>query len=220
MKLCTKVQTRFNFVHNFVRAKLLNNNELSTKIQKIQNIPISSLYEEIIFLSFNLTGKFKIIYIAIVENCCTFCISLRKCFNYNGLTRTNLNTNRVQKYKLVFIAKYCILLNIIKNLRKESALASNKGFYTRRRVDKNHTEIVNTLKGIGCSVVSLADKGHGVPDLLVGFRGRNYLVEVKGEKGKLTPDQETFFQTWRGQTMVFRCTEEVIEFFKLPGKND
>lgn len=99
-------------------------------------------------------------------------------------------------------------------------MPANKGFYTRRRVDKNQTEIVKVLKQLGCSVVSLADKGHGVPDLLVGFRGRNYLVEVKSEKGKLTPDQETFFQTWKGQTMVFKSSEEVIEFFKLPGKND
>ena len=99
-------------------------------------------------------------------------------------------------------------------------MPANKGFYTRRKVDKNQTEIVKVLKQLGCSVLSLADKGHGVPDLLVGFRGRNYLVEVKGEKGKLTPDQEIFFETWRGQTMVFRCVEEVIEFFKLPGKND
>lgn len=99
-------------------------------------------------------------------------------------------------------------------------MPANKGFYTRRRVDKNHSEIVGTLKSIGCSVLSLADKGHGVPDLLVGFRGRNYLVEVKSEKGKLTPDQEIFFQTWKGQTMVFRNAEEIIEFFKLPSKYD
>lgn len=217
MKLCTKVQTRFNFVHNFVRAKLFNNNELSTKIQKIQNISISSLYEEIIFLSFNLTGKFKIIYIDIVENFCTFCISLRKCFNNNGLTRTNLNTNPIQKYKLVFIVKYCILSNQIKNLRKESTLASNKGFYTRRRVDKNQTEIVKVLKQLGCSVLSLADKGHGCPDLLVGYKAQNYLVEVKGKKGKLTEDQETFFQSWKGAVQVFRDVDDVINFFAPSG---
>jgi len=110
LKLCTKVQTRFNFVHNFVRAKCFNNNGLSTKIQKIQNISISSLYEEIIFLSFKLRGKFKIIYIDIVENFCTFCISLRKCFDNNKLSRTNLNTNRVQKYK---VANQTILSNQI-----------------------------------------------------------------------------------------------------------
>ena len=99
-------------------------------------------------------------------------------------------------------------------------MPANKGFYTRRRVDKNQTEIVKVLKQLGCSVVSLADKGHGCPDLLVGFKAQNYLVEVKGKKGKLTEDQETFFQTWKGQTMVFRNTEEIIEFFKLPGKHD
>ena len=63
-------------------------------------------------------------------------------------------------------------------------MPANKGFYTRRRVDKNQTEIVKVLKQLGCSVVSLADKGHGVPDLLVGYKAQNYLVEVKGKKGK------------------------------------
>ena len=96
-------------------------------------------------------------------------------------------------------------------------MSANKGFYTRRRVDKNHTEIVNTLKGIGCSVLSLADKGHGVPDLLVGFKAQNYLVEVKGEKGKLTEDQETFFQSWKGAVQVFRDVDDVINFFAPSG---
>ena len=96
-------------------------------------------------------------------------------------------------------------------------MPANKGFYTRRRVDKNQTEIVKVLKQLGCSVVSLADKGHGCPDLLVGFKAQNYLVEVKGKKGKLTEDQETFFQSWKGAVQVFRDVEDVINFFAPSG---
>src|SRR3972149_1571025 len=47
------------------------------------------------------------------------------------------------------------------------------------RTDANHTEIVNALQAIGASVTSLADVGGGCPDLLVGYRGQNMLLEVK-----------------------------------------
>ena len=92
-------------------------------------------------------------------------------------------------------------------------MPANKGFFTKRRIDKNQKEIVEALKSVGCSVLTLADKGKGVPDLLVGHRGQNYLVEVKSEKGKLTEDQEKFFNLWHGAVMIFRSAEEAIEFF-------
>ncbi len=36
---------------------------------------------------------------------------------------------------------------------------------------------------------SLHEVGAGVPDLLVGFRNKNYLIEVKVPGGRLTPAQ-------------------------------
>ena len=92
-------------------------------------------------------------------------------------------------------------------------MPANKGFYTRRRVDKNQTEIVKVLKQLGCSVVSLADKGHGCPDLLVGFRGKNYLVEIKNGNGKVTEDQQRFFNLWKGSVMIMRTVDDVTNFF-------
>lgn len=72
------------------------------------------------------------------------------------------------------------------------------------KVDANHVEIVEALKAVGASVVSLASVGRGCPDLLVGFRGKTYVMEVKDgakppSRQKLTDDQNKFVGLWRGQ---------------------
>ena len=76
------------------------------------------------------------------------------------------------------------------------------------RVDSNHREIADALRAVGTSVVSLAAIGRGVPDLLVGFRGVNYLLEIKTTKGKLTPDQTEFTALYRGVVVVVRSVSE------------
>lgn len=78
----------------------------------------------------------------------------------------------------------------------------------RARVDSNHAEIVEALRGMGCSVQSLASVGGGCPDLLVGFRGRNVLLEIKAPKGETTDDQWTWGLKWNGQMGIVRSTEE------------
>lgn len=63
----------------------------------------------------------------------------------------------------------------------------------RTRTDANHRAIAAYLRAKGCLVFSLHTVGKGLPDLLVLIPGgRLALVEVKGPKGKLTPDQEKF----------------------------
>lgn len=57
------------------------------------------------------------------------------------------------------------------------------------RIDRNHVEIVGALRQVGAFVQSLASIGNGCPDLLVAYHGRTFLVEVKADKGKLTPDE-------------------------------
>jgi len=78
----------------------------------------------------------------------------------------------------------------------------------RARVDNNHADIVAALRQIGCSVQSLASVGAGCPDLLVGYRGRNVLLEVKAPKGTATSDQLTWGAGWRGQAGIVRTVEE------------
>lgn len=83
------------------------------------------------------------------------------------------------------------------------------------KVDANHAEVVKALRQIGCSVASLASVGAGVPDLAVGYRGVNFLLEVKdGSKvpsaRKLTDDEAAFMAAWRGQYAVVTSAEQAI----------
>jgi hypothetical protein len=88
------------------------------------------------------------------------------------------------------------------------------------RIDDNHPEIVKAFEDCGCTVLSLAPMGRGVPDLLVGMdASKNMLVEVKdGSKApsarKLTPDEQKFQKNWRGQWAVIERVEEVPVFVK------
>ena len=82
---------------------------------------------------------------------------------------------------------------------------------TRARVDGNHREVVQALQAIGCSVQSLAAIGKGCPDLLVGYRGRTMLLEVKASRGTLTDQQEVWLMTWNGALVhIVRSGDEAI----------
>ena len=75
------------------------------------------------------------------------------------------------------------------------------------RTDSNHSDVVAALLSVGATVASLAMVGCGVPDLLVGFRGETFLVEVKdGDKSpsrrSLTDAQRKFHALWRGRPIA------------------
>ena len=72
------------------------------------------------------------------------------------------------------------------------------------RVDGNHAEIVDCFKKLGCSVLSLAPLGGGVPDLLVAINGITWLVEVKMPNGKENELQIEFAITWKGCRAIVR----------------
>ena len=75
------------------------------------------------------------------------------------------------------------------------------------KIDRNQPEIVKALRACGAIVQSLAAVGQGVPDLLVGYKGQTYLVEVKdGERPpserQLTDQQIEWHADWRGGRCV------------------
>lgn len=75
------------------------------------------------------------------------------------------------------------------------------------RVDANQDAIVTALRAAGASVQSLAAIGKGCPDLLVGFRGANWIFECKnGAKSPgnrpLTIDQQAWLRDWEGTVAV------------------
>lgn len=94
-------------------------------------------------------------------------------------------------------------------------------FFVRRaaRTDANQSEIVTALRKMGCTVLCLHTVGKGCPDILVGYNGRNFLLEIKdGSKPpsarKLTSDEAVFFETWKGQAVVVNSVDEALELVK------
>ena len=83
------------------------------------------------------------------------------------------------------------------------------------KTDANQAEIVAALRKIGASVHDTSAVGRGFPDLVVGMRGRNWLIECKdGSKvpsaRKLTPDQIEFKAGWRGHWAVAISAEDAV----------
>ena len=72
-----------------------------------------------------------------------------------------------------------------------------------KRTDSNHSEIVKTLRQLGCSVFDSSRVAGGFPDLVVGKNQITCLVEIKADaKAKYTSAQELFMMNWRGSTVV------------------
>ncbi len=80
-----------------------------------------------------------------------------------------------------------------------------------KRVDSNQREIVEALRQIGASVEPIHMVGRGVPDLLVGFRGQTFVLEVKARTGRLTADELDWHLRWRGQKAVVRSADEALK---------
>lgn len=83
------------------------------------------------------------------------------------------------------------------------------------KLDANQAEIVAALRAVGATVQSLAAVGQGVPDLLVGYRGKDYLLEVKdGSKPpsarRLTKAQASWHMQWRGRVHVVHDVDEAL----------
>lgn len=87
-----------------------------------------------------------------------------------------------------------------------------------RKVDANQAQVVAALRAVGVLVESrLSRVGGGVPDLLCGYAGKLFLLEVKdGAKSKskrgLTPDERTWHEQWEGFPvfMVESAAEAVL----------
>ena len=77
------------------------------------------------------------------------------------------------------------------------------------KIDENQPILVEAFRRLGCSVLSLAAIGKGVPDLLVATCGITWLVEVKIPKGKENQKQLEFAETWQGCRAVVRDLEGV-----------
>lgn len=86
------------------------------------------------------------------------------------------------------------------------------------RIDDNQNSIVSKLRQIGCSVAITSAVGKGFPDIVVGYKGRNFMFEIKdGNKPpsarKLTNDERKWHDDWRGKVHVVECFADCLEVF-------
>ncbi len=88
-----------------------------------------------------------------------------------------------------------------------------------KKIDDNQNLIVKQLRRIGCSVAITSMVGNGHPDLLIGFRKKNFLFELKdGNKSasrkRLTDAEEKFFNGWSGQVDKVESFEEILKIIQ------
>ncbi len=79
-----------------------------------------------------------------------------------------------------------------------------------KRVDENQRVIVTALRQFGASVWVTSDSGHGAPDIVCGYHGRSYPMEIKTWHGKLTKAERDWFDRWEGDYYIVHTFEEAI----------
>lgn len=81
--------------------------------------------------------------------------------------------------------------------------------YSTKKVDQNQADIVATFMKYGATVQKLDGVGGGCPDLLIGYLGKNILVEVKMPNGTLTDAQWKWHDNWEGECYIAEYTTDV-----------
>jgi hypothetical protein len=116
--------------------------------------------------------------------------------------------------------RFHLLLALIPKIIPRGEKMSGQGLHLRRHVDANQAKIVKALWKIpGISVKSIAGIGHGCPDLLIGYRKRNYLWEIKNPDASggmdLTVDEKKFHQKWNGSIQIVTCLDLALEYLGI-----
>ena len=84
------------------------------------------------------------------------------------------------------------------------------------KVDTNQPEIVKALRAVGATVEPTHMIGRGFPDIVVGYRGMNYLLEIKDgdkvpSKRKLTDDEAEWHGRWNGSVNIVETIEDAYQ---------
>lgn len=89
------------------------------------------------------------------------------------------------------------------------------------RVDGNQASIVRQLRAVGASVLHTHTLKNCF-DLLVGYRGRTFIFEIKDpaqplSARKLTAGEEEFRRTWRGTPYyIVETIEQALSIITAP----
>ena len=89
-----------------------------------------------------------------------------------------------------------------------------------KRVDENQKRFVEHLRRYGATVQHLHEVGKGCPDILVGYRGINYLFEIKNpdmppSKQRLTEDEVKWHNSWQGRVYIVKDVDEAFRIMNF-----
>lgn len=80
-----------------------------------------------------------------------------------------------------------------------------------KRVDANQSEIVAALRAIGCTVQDLHEVGRGVPDIMVSYKGKLFLFEIKMAGKYQNSLEKQWAYKWQSPVYVVRSAEEAVK---------
>ena len=81
----------------------------------------------------------------------------------------------------------------------------------RGKTDTNQVEIVQALRAAGTHVAITSNLGGGFPDLVVMYADRVLLMEVKSKGGRLTEEEQVFYNEWSAGMVVVYSVEEALD---------
>ena len=86
--------------------------------------------------------------------------------------------------------------------------------------DANQQPIVDLARQIDAMVTITSGVGDGFPDLVVGFRNQNHLVEVKIPGGELRESQKRFIRNWPAPVWVIDSGQELVTRLLMADRGD
>lgn len=85
-----------------------------------------------------------------------------------------------------------------------------------KRTDHNHKDVVKEFREVmpEATVFDASGAGRGFPDLVIGWRGKNYLFEIKDPEKcpsarSLTDAQKDFHLEWQGTVKVVHSAAQI-----------
>jgi hypothetical protein len=84
------------------------------------------------------------------------------------------------------------------------------------KIDNNQEQLVKQMRRIPGLKVKHTHIVKGFVDVVIGYQGINYLLEIKDpgkppSKRKLTDDEQKFHNEWTGQVAVVETIDDVIK---------
>lgn len=89
-----------------------------------------------------------------------------------------------------------------------------------KKTDANQLDLMKQCRKIpNLSIVSTHIIGKGFPDCIIGYKGKNYMIEIKdGNKPKsarkLTKDEIIFHEKWNGQVNIVENFDDIIKLIQ------